>query len=66
MASEEREDDKGSIFGWSDPRQAQIYEDLLFIGEGPAEFFRDACRLMADAAGEACAAIAVNHGKFSE
>jgi hypothetical protein len=34
-------------FRWSDPREKEIYEDLLMIGEGPAAFYRDACRVMA-------------------
>ena len=40
--------DKASAFRWSDPRQPEIYEGLLLIREGPAVFFRDACRMMAD------------------
>ena len=33
---------------WSDPGQQDIYENLRLIGEGPAAFYRDACRIMAD------------------
>ena len=33
-------------FRWSNPRQKEIYENLLIIGEGPAAFYRDACRVM--------------------
>lgn len=33
---------------WSDPRQQEIYENLRLIGEGPAAFYQDACRIMAN------------------
>lgn len=36
-------------FHFSDPRQQRIYEELReVVGPGPAAFFRDACRLMAN------------------
>lgn len=36
-------------FRFEDPRQARTYEKLSrLVGPGPAEFFRDACRLMAE------------------
>ena len=46
-----------------DPRERRIYTKLLTIGDGPAAFFRDACRIMrsepsardAIALGRACA-----------
>lgn len=35
-------------FGFADPRQQRIYEELRdLVGSGPAAFFRDACRMMA-------------------
>lgn len=33
-------------FEFDDPRQERIYRRLLLVGEGPAIFYRDACRLM--------------------
>ena len=38
-------------FRFADPRQERIYRRLLFIGPGPAAFFKDACALMAGAGG---------------
>ncbi len=37
----------GQLFQFIDPRQKRIYRQLReLVGAGPAEFFRDACRLM--------------------
>ena len=46
MNSEGEREQVGEI-RWTDPRQKEIYESLLMIGEGPAAFYRDACRVMA-------------------
>lgn len=35
-------------FQLADPRQQEIYRRLLLLGPGPAAFYRDACRLMAE------------------
>ena len=36
-------------FRFDDPRQARIFERLKrLVGEGPAAFYRDACRLMTE------------------
>ena len=35
-------------FEFSDPRQKRIHRRLLLIGHGPASFYIDACKLMAD------------------
>ena len=35
-------------FRFRDARQERIYRRLLLIGEGPAAFYRDACKLMED------------------
>jgi hypothetical protein len=34
-------------FGLTDPRQGRIHKQLTIVGSGPAQFFHDACRLMA-------------------
>lgn len=37
------------VFKFSDPRRQRIYEERNeVVGPGPASFFRDACRLMAN------------------
>jgi hypothetical protein len=38
-------------YTWSEPRQKEIYEGLLAVGEGPAAFYRDACQMMANPTG---------------
>jgi len=35
------------LFRFTDPRQERIHKRLAIVGPGPAEFFYDACRLMA-------------------
>jgi hypothetical protein len=35
-----------SPFKFVDPRQLRIYQNLAFLGPGPAAFYRDACQLM--------------------
>ena len=35
------------LFGFADPRQERIHKRLAIVGSGAAEFFYDACRLMA-------------------
>jgi hypothetical protein len=35
-------------FRFSSPRQERIHRRLALIGQGLADFYRDACRLMAD------------------
>src|SRR5437879_5635489 len=35
------------LFSLADPRQQRIHKRLAIVGSGPAEFFYDACRLMA-------------------
>lgn len=45
----ELQEPKFSAFRFPDPRQQRIYEELQeLVGPGPAAFFRDACRLMAN------------------
>src|SRR5215216_7267182 len=39
--------EKQELFRFSDPRQERIDKRLSIVGSGPAEFFYDACRLMA-------------------
>lgn len=34
------------IFKFTDPLEKRVYEGLMQIGEGPAAFFKDACRIM--------------------
>jgi len=45
----EPKESKPFVFQFPDPRQQRIYEELNeVVGPGPASFFRDACRLMAN------------------
>ena len=39
--------EKREPFRFTDPRQERIHKRLAIVGSGPAEFFYDACRLMA-------------------
>ena len=39
---------KSKFFRITDPRQERIYRRLSLLGPGPAAFYRDACRLMAE------------------
>jgi hypothetical protein len=48
-------------FRFTDPRQERIYRRLLFIGPGPAAFFKDACALMAGTGGLQTTAHLVAH-----
>jgi len=45
MANEPAENRE--LFRFTDPRQKRINKRLALVGSGPAEFFYDACRLMA-------------------
>jgi hypothetical protein len=47
MATPGDERTEASVFRWSNPRQQEIYDGLMMIGEGPAAFYRDACQMMA-------------------
>lgn len=40
------ENNKQSQFTFDHPREERIYRRLTLIGEGPASFFKDACKLM--------------------
>ncbi len=44
-----------------DPRQEKLFADLKLVGEVPAYFFRDACRMMAQPEGLTCSAHLVGH-----
>lgn len=48
-------------FQFADPRQERIYRRLREIGPGPAAFFRDACRIMADPADLEATSHLVSH-----
>lgn len=48
LAARSREPvERDELFRFSDPRQERIHKRLSIVGSGPAEFFYDACRLMA-------------------
>jgi len=42
------EEVKKQPFRFADPRQAKIYERLKLIGNAPAAFYKDACRLLSE------------------
>lgn len=48
-------------YRFRDARQERIYRRLRLIGEGPAEFYRDACRLMEDSGALASTSHLVGH-----
>lgn len=49
-------------FKFDDPRQERIYRRLIaLVGQGPADFFKDACRMMADSASLATTSHLVSH-----
>jgi hypothetical protein len=37
---------KNHPFGFSEPRQERIYQNLRLLGDGPAAFYRDACKIV--------------------
>ena len=48
-------------YRFRDPRQERIYGRLRLIGEGPGEFYRDACRLMDEPGRLAATSHLVSH-----
>ena len=49
-------------FRFQDPRQERIYGRLRgLVGQGPADFFKDACQLMADPASLGTTSHLVSH-----
>ncbi|MBZ5697620.1 MAG: hypothetical protein LAN18_03640 [Acidobacteriia bacterium] len=42
----EYENSRRVPFQFEEPRQERIFRRLKLVGDGPAEFYRDACRLM--------------------
>ncbi|MGD1028936.1 hypothetical protein [Candidatus Binatus soli] len=50
-----------TAFRWAEPRQKEIYDGLLLIGEGPAAFYKNACQIMADPAKFESATHIVGH-----
>jgi hypothetical protein len=40
------ESSKNHAFGFSEPRQERIYANLRLLGDGPAAFYRDACKIV--------------------
>ena len=58
----EPEQPAGLPFRFTDPRQERIYRRLrTYVGPGPAEFYRDACRLIAMPGGLATTTHLVAH-----
>lgn len=57
----EPEQPKSTPFRFTDPRQERIYRRLLLIGPGPADFYRDACQLLASPDGLASTTHLVAH-----
>ncbi len=57
----ELEQPKVPRFRFTNPRQERIYRRLLLVGPGPADFYRDACQLLASPRGLATTAHLVAH-----
>src|SRR4051812_11346781 len=55
------EDTDAIAFRFDNPQQERIYQRLRSIGPGPAAFYRDICRIMADPAGLESASHVVSH-----
>src|SRR5260370_891690 len=43
---------KDRAFAFSEPRQERIYQNLRLLGDGPAAFYRDACKIVSGYAGD--------------
>jgi hypothetical protein len=44
----ERQESGRTPLGFTNPRQERIHRRLVIVGQGPAAFYKDACRLMSE------------------